>query len=123
MSTRRVAVPLFFDEADTVVDDPTIVGLGVSPPPPPVPIAVGRDRTRDLDHTLRQPAEARFFIAAAFWTGINTDFIADSIASGDSWVIGHAWAAQHYNVMFLLSDPDVPVAKHMFAWRQIDRRC
>src|SRR5580765_1795371 len=103
MRTRAVPVPAIprDHEIDTTVDDslescrepdescrePTLIG---------VQILVSPQATRDLESTLRPPAESRFLIRAGFDAGAPTDIIADSIANGDTWVTGPEWAARNY---------------------------
>lgn len=117
MRTRAVAVPTLprDDEVDTIVDDtqerePTLIG---------VPVPVSRRVTQDLDTTLRHPAESRFLIRAGFDAGAPTDIIADSIAAGETWVIGPEWAARNYIVSVSLSEAAVPLQRRFMAWRPI----
>lgn len=128
MRTRNVMVPIIHDDETIVVDeDPTQVDSATMVG---IPVQVGREGTRDLDMTLRNPAESRFFIRAGFEAGADTDIIADSIAkcvdpSGHvDWVIGPAWLARdcNWHVVVNLSDPAVPPERRVAAWRPIRER-
>ncbi len=122
MRTRSVEIPILIDDETIVADpDPTMVD---SPTMVGIPVQVGRERTLDLDTTLRHPAESHFFIRAGFEAGAPTDIIADSIADGDEWVIGPAWLTRNgsWRLVVSLSDPDVPADRRIAAWRPIKER-
>ncbi len=117
MQTRAQAIAIPDDDDDeiTVVQAPdrTIIGLAF----PAVPVPVGREATRDLDTTLRHPAECRFFITAGWRAGADVDVIADSLARGDEWMVTQDWAVRSMDNIVCLSDPEVPRERQMFAWR------
>jgi hypothetical protein len=121
MRTRSVPVPvLHFDDNDDTSDkvvaaDTTLIGLPVSA----VPVAVPRQVTQTLDHTLRQPAECRFFITSGFFAGAPTEVIAESIARGEEWIVGQLWGVSNWAMIVNLSDKDVPASKQMAAWRPV----
>lgn len=128
MRTRAIEIP-FPDEDEKIVADPEVT-LVDSPTMVGIPVQVIREGTRDLDMTLRNPAESRFFIRAGFEAGADTDVIANSIAacvdpSGHvDWVIGPTWLALQcrWHVVVNLSDPAVPPERRVAAWRPIKER-
>lgn len=118
MRTRALDVPVLMEDETIIVDvddlneatevqSRTMVGI---------PVQVGRESTRDMDMTLRHPAESRFFVRSGFEIGAPTDVIADSIAAGE--VIGPACLARDNWILLVnLSDPAVPADRRIAAWR------
>lgn len=119
-TTRAVPIPVIHDDDTIVVDDPDLddVTEVTSPTMLGIPVAVGRDRTQDLDMTLRQPGEVKFHVLAGFTAGASTDVIADGIAAGERWVSGSVMLARDWLVLVDLSDPAVPRERRMAAWRK-----
>jgi hypothetical protein len=128
MRTRALEIPILpYDDDRTVADpddDPDMDTAVLSRTMPGIPMQIGREGTRDLDMTLRQPAESHYFVRAGFESGAPTDVIADSIAAGEEWVVGPAYLAGNTWTFAIisLSDPDVPFERRIAAWRPIKMR-
>jgi hypothetical protein len=129
MRTRALEIPVLYDDDKIVIDpddpepnDPDTAVL--SRTMLGIPMQIGREGTRDMDMTLRHPAESHYFVRAGFESGAPTDVIADSIAAGEEWVVGPmCLAGDNWTFAIIcLSDPDVPFERRIAAWRPIKVR-